>query len=73
MGLLQWLVSWVPFRENEYDTAEPGPRREPVSLFDQLSDEQKEAALSYDGPEVSGYGPEVAESPSKSETTSLRS
>jgi len=44
-------------RDNEFDTGEPGPSREPTGLFSQLTEEQKRAVADYDGPEVSGSGP----------------
>lgn len=40
--------------ENEFDTGTPGPPRPAVGLLALLTDEQKAAALAYDGPEYFG-------------------
>jgi len=46
------LFRLVPQRENEFDTARPGPRRELTGLFSKLSEEQKKAVLAHEEPDV---------------------
>ncbi len=55
---LQWIKIKLGLRDNEYDTATPGPERPMTGLLASLPPEKRRAALDYQGPEVLGTGHE---------------
>lgn len=67
MRMLKWLssLSLAFHRENEFDDGTPGKPRRASGLFSQLSDEQKKAVLSYDGPEASGVSGDPLDKPNQ--------
>jgi len=51
---LQWIKIKLGLRDNEYDTATPGPERPMTGLLSSLPPEKRRAVLDYRGPEVLG-------------------
>ena len=55
-GVVKAVKGLFSKRDNEFDTALPGPPRPLTGLFGQLTETQKRKVLSYKGAEYAGGG-----------------